>query len=326
MSLSGKIKRVMTSKRLLPFFNAIVMYKVKGLRTYSIRKNSGGVIFSACDNYKACGGLCDRLHLILSMYLYAKEAKLPYKIHFINPFKLQDYLAPNKVDWLTEGPDYAHSELLYVGYDSDRMGGWHKYKAWNDKYIRRLVRPTLKHPIVFWGNVHAVPKDDFRTLFDELFTPTQAVQREIDSNLGLLGDDFIGITTRFQNLLGDFKELDINPLNEKEQESIINRCITKIEHLHRDNPSKKVLVTSDSRKFLQCADRLEYVYTIPGKLIHMAFTFDSNYDAYIKGFVDLFVLSHSKKIFLISTGDMYCSTFPQTAAFLGNVEYYNIVF
>ena len=84
----------------------------------------------------------------------------------------------------------------------------------------------------------------------------------------------------------------------KEQEQLIKKVKGKIEELHNElHTNMKILVTSDSRKFLNEIDKEEWSYTIPGKLVHMSYTPIHNFETHLKSFVDLLVLSEAEEFF-----------------------------
>lgn len=290
-------------------------------------EETGGVIIFSCDKYLVLGGLCDRLNGIVSLYKYCKIAAIPFKINFTEPFMLEEILSPNVVDWrLNKQPDYRHSILLYLAHDHTRWRSFEDYVKYHDRFLRRMIHNKLSHPTLIWSNSRLVAKEEFPLLFNELFKPTMILQNAIHKYSEDLAQNYIGVTTRFQNLLGDFDEMGIKPLAEKQQELYIERCINKIDELHTKYPSNKVLVTSDSRKFLEAANKLPYVYTIPGKLVHMSYYKDKDITTYLKGFVDLMLLSKSERIFLLITGKMYRSGFAETASYIGNKQYEDIRF
>ena len=88
----------------------------------------------------------------------------------------------------------------------------------------------------------------------------------------------------------------------------------------------KILVTSDSRKFLNEIDKEEWSYTIPGKLVHMSYTPIHNFETHLKSFVDLLVLSEAEKLYLLVTDDMFHSGFAESASLINNKPYEEIVF
>ena len=116
-------------------------------------------------------------------------------------------------------------------------------------------------------------------------------------------------------------------MTEAEKESLITRCIEQIEELHEKNPSKRVLVNSDSCTFLQRAAELDYVYTIPGNITHIDGKNSSDeYSAYEKTFLDFFMIANAERIYLLRTGQMYNSGYPFAASKIYNKPFEKIEF
>jgi hypothetical protein len=82
-----------------------------------------------------------------------------------------------------------------------------------------------------------------------------------------------------------------------------------------------MLITSDSITFLNNVKALPFVYVIPGELAHIAFSLNKSNEVYMKSFVDYFLLSNAKKVYLIVDDRMYNSGFPYRAALYNNVPY-----
>ena len=76
--------------------------------------------------------------------------------------------------------------------------------------------------------------------------------------------------------------------------------------------------------FLDRLSYLDYVYIIPGNVVHMGFTFDASQDVYMKSFVDYFMLSNAKKVFQITDKLLFRSGFPKRAAMLNDAKYVEI--
>lgn len=180
--------------------------------------------------------------------------------------------------------------------------------------------------MIVWGNARLVKKQECKQLWDELFRPTSIVQEQIDKCLAAIGGDFVGITLRFQNLLGDFKENNSQPLCDEGKRDLMKKCKEKIMELHAVKRLDRVLVTSDSRTFLDYISDLNYIHTIPGRLVHMNSTDDRSLLTHAKSFVDLLTLSKARKIYLLVTGKMYRSGFAETASFIGNCDYEDLFF
>ncbi|MDR2602166.1 MAG: hypothetical protein LBC53_06915, partial [Spirochaetaceae bacterium] len=102
---------------------------------------------------------------------------------------------------------------------------------------------------------------------------------------------------------------------------LINKCIEHLKEIYAENNGTKVFVTSDSETFLAEAKKFPFVYVIDGEVRHIDAP-GANNDAVLKVFLDFFVLSHSKKVYLVVDGKMYNSGFSQLAALVNNVPFY----
>lgn len=281
-----------------------------------------------CDGKTQMGGLADRLRGIVSMYKISKELDLDFKIIFNYPFNLQQYLAPNKTNWLLNKNELNYNtritDICYIPtmrgsqYEAKQQERWF-IKEFNKSYKEFHVRT----------NAFFSYNGNFSTLFNELFKPTLKLQASIDKHKSILGKHYISISTRFLNLLDDFNEpvrID-KKLTEEEKKELITRNICQVKHLHYKYPDKRILVNSDSITFLQKMTDFEYVYTIPGNITHIDGNNNSNeYQAYEKTFLDLFMIANADKIYLLRTGDMYNSGYPFIASKINNKPFEIIEF
>lgn len=83
-------------------------------------------------------------------------------------------------------------------------------------------------------------------------------------------------------------------------------------------------MTSDSITFLEHARKRDFVYVIPGTVVHMEWTTDASENIYLKSFVDLFMLSYAEKVYLVVGPDMYRSGFAERGAMISGVPYEEI--
>lgn len=289
-----------------------------------------GIIYMA-DGKCNPGGLCDRLYGILSLYKLSKEMRMPFYINFTHPFKLSDYLLPNCTDWLIQNDgivsNYRDMNLIYVfcaakeyGYNLDKESAIQK-----NYLLNRMANRSKQYQI--YSNAHFVKESkEASNLFNELFVPAPLLKDAISYNTDKINGRYIAVVLRFQNLLGDFKEQNIIPLLESQQIDLIKKLQDKILEIHLSNPDTKVLVTSDSRKFLDSLSIFNFVYTIPGKVVHMSFTDDKTLNTHLKSFVDLFMISHAEHIYLLVTGSMYRSGFAKFASLIHDKPYSEISF
>lgn len=297
--------------------------------------NERKMVVYMIDGRTKHGGLADRLRGIISTYDVCRSLGYDFRIHFVHPFRLDDFLVPNKVDW-----SIREEELCYNSEDSSVVycgsNGTHVELPFQRLYLRQRMKAARKQVHVY-TNAHLLQRGDkFSRLFHELFKCSPALDAALNkyaiTNLAppyprTPAPSYVSMTFRFQQLLGDFKENDYAVLPSDEQQELIERCISKIDELHRQMPDETVLVTADSRRFLEAAaDRLPYVYVVRGNVAHMDWSDNIPFEVNLKSFLDLMMISRAKKAFLLQTGKMYNSGFPRRAAQIGNVPFKHIRF
>ncbi len=273
------------------------------------------------DGRSIHGGLTDRLRGICSIYTYCKQKGIPFHLHANYPFLLEDYLVPNAYDWRidTEKITYDPRKSVPVLINDYQLNiKLHKF------YLNKRLRE--KKQIHIYGNTPFLD-DHFTESFSELFIPSNRLQQDIDNLSSSLSLDYVAITTRFQQLLGDFKETGYKTLPKEDQCALINKCVKKIEELHNTELSgKQILCTSDSITFLNEVNKLSYVSIIPGSVVHMDHTSDASFETYEKSFLDLYIIAQAEKIILLQTEDMYSSGFPKRAAMIYNKPFIHLTF
>lgn len=273
------------------------------------------------DGRSVHGGLSDRLRGICSIYEYCKEKHIPFYLNAIYPFKLQDYLEPNIVNWSIK-PEEILYDLHYA--IPVCINDYQLSTNLHQLYLNKLTQN--KKQIHIYSNTQF---NDFNYTknFNELFKPSPKLQEAINNNLQRIRYPYIAMVLRFQQLLGDFKEDGYKVLPKNERTILINKCIDKIKYLHDTFFIKKqILVTADSITFLNKVNELDFITIIPGKIVHMDHTQDESFDVYMKSFIDMFMLSKAEKIFLLQTDAMYHSGFAKRAAMINNTPYGEIIF
>lgn len=284
-----------------------------------------------CDGRVGVGGLCDRLHGIISLYMFSKENNLNFKINFYEPFELRDYLAPNQYDWFVSKNDLqynlAATKPFRMACSYRANGGTLEQELASQlRYLSKIIRQNPDKEFHVYTNMHyAYTPNVYRQLFHELFKPTRALTDALTIQKQQIGCAYIGVTLRFQNLLGDFQEGKFPTLDASSQNTLIQEVRNKIIELHSTkHPDAKFLVTSDSRRFLDAVKDINYIYTIPGKLVHMTYTPIHDFATHLKSFVDLMMLADAQKLYLLVTGQMYHSGFAESASFI-NCRPYEVV-
>lgn len=313
------------------------MYRERAAASRKLGRAPGPktVVYMVQTETTFSGGLSDRLRAIVSIYAECKRQGLPFRIVF-EPLHLQDYLKPNKYDWSIDRQDiiwdmrrcYPCTILTYHHHLGNHRQRWAQ---------RLLLRSFIKkdaEQIHVYSNM-ATEEKRYGKLFKELFVPTQELQEQINYHLQHIGGkrNYISMTFRFRQLLGDFKEGG-ETLDEREKGLFVQRCIACVNRMHQKQPGKKILVTADSATFLESLKAsvhghgLEaydsWLYLIPGKVVHMGFTHDADKQTYMKSFVDYYMLSHASTVYLVRDKLMYHSGFPYRAAILNGADYQEI--
>jgi len=285
------------------------------------------VIYMA-DGKARHGGLSDRLRAIVSLFESSIETQSQFKIFFTNPFRLENFLVVNHYDWVVSQNDIIYSKINskpIVVYSTltETSSAMQAYKE--KERVENKIKNNKQIQLHFYSNV-GYGDSNFKKNFDYLFKPSPSLQFQLDLNLSLIGTNYISIVFRFQNLLGDFFEGNYPVLKSTEdKEILISKCINAISKIHNDNPeTKKILVTSDSDSFINAVNNISYIYTIPGKIVHMDYTDGASDEVYMKSFVDLFMLSKSEKVYLVRTPLMLKSGFAYRASLLGGIPYKEI--
>lgn len=281
------------------------------------------LLIAMVDGESFHGGMCDRFKGIISLYAYCKLHQLPFRIRYTYPFRLEEFLIPADYDWTLHPGEYTDNPLfIRVLY----MRGEH--------YATRLLRLRPKRQIHFYTNRDLLPHIneafhdklpggeayDWGALYRELFKPGKELQEHIDRITGEIGGEYDALVFRFQNLLGDFKEYHYKALEDKsEAEQLLEKCIGYVQQRKKVSSDKKLLVTSDSTTFLKWVSQIQGVYVIPGTLTHMdgaKLQGDQSkaHGAYMKSFLDFYMISKAQRVYRVGTEKMFNSAFPVFAA------------
>jgi len=285
--------------------------------------NKRRMIVVMLDGKRKHGGLADRLRGIVSTYYVAKQLGYDFRIHFVHPFPLIDYLVPNTYDWRV-----SEEELCFNSDDAEPMfcgsQATHVEPKFQELWLRKRCKNAKKQLHVYTNAWILRHGPDYSRCFNELFRPSEALQAALDRQEAQFGRDYYAITLRFQQLLGDFiEEPQFTVLAEGEAQQLMDQCIEQIEKLHKKlNDGRRFLVTSDSQRFLDYVSRqLDYTYVVSGPLAHMDWSENIPFETNLKSFLDFYMIMHAHKAYLLQTGKMYNSGFPRRAAQAGNIPF-----
>lgn len=272
-------------------------------------------------------GITDRLKGICSIYEYTKIKGLQFYIYFRSPFKLEDYLLPNNYDWRISDKEIIYNKNKAIPIF---LNDWQSLTKLHIKYLDKIIRENPDKQIHVYGN-SPYYIDQYGNNFKFLFKWSNNINRMISECMSDIGSkNYIAFSLRFQQLLGDFREEHavFKVLNEIDQDVLMKKCRDKILQIIKDRQiSTKVLVTCDSIKFLEYISHLDQIYIVPGSVAHIDNSHVSDKSIYDKLFLDMAMLSHSRCIYQLITGDMYANSgFAQQAATIGNGKYERIYF
>lgn len=239
--------------------------------------NASQTIVYMCDGRMKHGGLADRFRGIISSYQYAKTHGLDFKIYWVSPFNLEDYLLPNKHDWriCTEQLEYnpkvatcLYMDSFFKRFNMDKSWEASDQEKRYGNYIKKYPNALQYH---IYSNAH-FGDANYHSLFNELFRLNPRIEQMLASCTNEIGDKYIAMAFRFQQLLGDFKDAcGGEELSSIEQKRWIEDAIALIQKQYDKNRQNadKILVTSDSMNFLSEACKLSFVYTPKGSVNHI---------------------------------------------------------
>ena len=273
------------------------------------------------DNRSFNHGFADRLRGMISVYAYAKANNIPFRIEHIVPFDLNTFFVPNQYDWNIKEGEISFN-LLYSNPIVMR------------NYTRgyRMLRLSKNRQHHFYLNIdtidiintHYKTNYNYTSLFNELFKPSDFLLSQVKQYEKYIKDGYVSISFRFLQLMGDFEDIMGETLPVDEQYVLMNKCRNFIDTIYHKTNSKWILITSDSQKFINSLSSISYVFTIDGEIGHIGFS--SSFETYIKTFMDFYMISQARKVFMGYTDKMYKSHFAESAAMTMGVQYESIRF
>lgn len=309
--------------------------KVKALysNSYEGKYSHPGRLVAMANTLVHNGGLGDRIHGFISLYMFCKKYGYEFKINNCDTFRLSSYFEPNEVDWDVNPNDIIYdlnvAEPVHMACTFRKYKGTPEQEAcFMNRYLRWRIRQNPQKEMHVYTNEHwACTPEVYSHCFHKLFKPSKALLEAINREKNRIGGSYISVTLRFQNLLGDFYEGKYPTLPQEKQDNLKKKVLDKIRELHSQQPENtKILVTSDSRSFLDYLQQESYVYTIPGRIVHMSYSDDKDFEVHLKSFVDLMMLADADKLYLLITGPMFHSGFAESASFINNRPYEVITF
>lgn len=264
-----------------------------------------------CDGHLHHGGLADRLRGIVSAYRFCKETHRPFRIGFFEPFDLREYFLPNLYDWNVEKSDIIYDLSLSIPKvirciteNNDELC-LHRKRFYSD------VKSEVRQIHLYSNSLCFI--NEFQNDFNELFRPSSNLCIELKKIESCLGNDYESVSLRFGNWLGDFPDI-FNPLTLDKQVILLNQVNELLERLANSvyKRGNKLLVTSDSQRFISQIGTIPNTFLICGPIVHSNNSKDEG--GIMKVFLEFMTISQAKSIWSISTKEMYKGSFAKIAA------------
>lgn len=269
-------------------------------------------------------GLADRLIGIMSLYMLAKEKGRSLKIHHTCEFLLQDYLIPNKTDWIITPNDIAYG----INEARPLISAVSRHK------LKTLGLPELSEKIVQY---HAYTNHDFREfvnseqlrkydrhiLFHELFRPSPRLEEMIVQAQRTIGhEQYVAVHFRFMNFFEPVeKGASASDVATAEQQlEMIKNCKEHLKEIHKQYPNNYILLFTDSQKFAN--EPFEpYVKTLPGCIGHVASVQHNKKEIVDKTFLDLMMMTKATCVINVIGASLRRSGFSRFAAEIGGIPF-----
>ncbi|MCH5230106.1 MAG: hypothetical protein J1F12_08975 [Muribaculaceae bacterium] len=255
-------------------------------------------------------GLSDRLWGSVSCFIICKKNNIDYKISWTYPFDLTEFLVPNKYNWEVKSNQIDENKIVYIRNNHNN--------SIQEKILKRIIRENNITKVYGVGHLN---RNEFGFYYNYLFKPSPLLEESVNKCLKEINCKYISITFRFQQLLGDFKEIGKSIKDKDKKQKILEISKKIISDLYENNKYNQILVTSDSTTFLDYIKDLDYVYVIPGNIIHMGFSDDKSLENHLKSFIDFYMIANADTVYFVKTNLTYHSTFAYTAAKVYNKPY-----
>lgn len=305
-------------------------------RHYSMQVSQGNrtnsssgrkTVIAMYNGWIESGGWADRLKGIISTYILCKENGWNFKILYVHPFHLEQYIGMGTYDWYIAEEDvvyvrpYAEPIALETGSDSTFHA--RKQKEW----LKKKIEQSSAEQVHVYTNAMFAYYEDYGKAFHELFRLSDKMEKKMQELTQTLGNGYVSISARFLNALGDFNDtVQVEPLPAKERKMLIENCIKQIRLIHNEYPDRTILVNSDSSAFLEATKALPYTRRISGNIVHFDTAERHDYETFEKTFIDFFLISRAASIYRLKTKWMHNTGFPYAASLINKTPFHSIVF
>lgn len=306
-------------KKISSFTKFLILLKFYSKRLSFSNKKKEKQIIVCFDGNFFHGGLVDRLKGIISFYEISKILDIDFKLFFHHPFQLEEFLIPNKKNWLIQNEEinyvFCSTKILYLVND---------FKA----NPLELIKKSKAKTIIVYCNVDYIPtlypeksKKEQEAIWRENYVDLFRVSSYFKKKLEFLPkNNRIVFHTRFTTLMGDFLDSTKLVLQEEDKYILSQKVIKRIDETVKLYPGNNIYVLSDSQFFLEYIQQKTTYNTLEGIPRHIE---NNNQDAefHAKTFLDFYFIMESDEVFFIKVDEMYYSNFSKFASIIGNKNF-----
>lgn len=276
------------------------------------------------DGRRKHGGLADRLRAAIYFYTLAVAHGRRFRINFTFPFQLETYLVPNTYDWRLRPGELTYNPRQARPFYTDTIAiTGPRETRWQLDYALSILNQPVQQLHVY--SPFVCSDADFSRCFHQLFRPSPLLEEALGPHRRDLGSHYISVSTRFMELLGDFREPKTeHHLTPEQQLQLIARCREKLIEIHSTlHPDTKILLTSDSQRFLDACRDLPWVYIVDGQIAH---TDTPETSDHLKTFLDFWLITEATEVYQLQTSLMYAGNFSLRAALASSRPHHLITF
>ncbi|WP_375239766.1 hypothetical protein [Aurantibacter sp.] len=287
------------------------------------KKNQKKQIIICFNGVIPHGGLVDRLKGIISFYDVSKTLDYNFYIQFTNPFLLNTFLEPNKVDWQINTSNV-------------------KYNPFNTRIINcinnfnfnplEVIKNSNASTFIVYANIDYLKKNlsnlsedevnsRWRNHFNTLFKTTTTLNNALNT---IKDEKYNSFHTRFTSIMGDFSDSTTAKISEIEREKLLLNLKKYVNELM----SQSVIPFygfSDSSIFLNYISKTTETKILEGQPFHMEnYNGGSTLEAHLKTMLDFFTIANSETVYFLKADKMYNSAFSKYAAIIGDKPFKTI--
>ena len=257
------------------------------------------------DVDKITSGFADRLRGALSIIECCNEIGLEYVVKFTKPFNFSKY--------------YTYREFSELNLQQGSYCDLGKINLCSDLALQDILS-SVKNYFDYITISSIAFNFTRKETFDTSFKKTSFFLNELNKYKSIIGDKYISISFRFVNSLGDFNDSSSFNLTLPDNEQIVlmEKCRNELIKFINDKKLKqKILVLSDSTKFLKYIKNITNVYVFEENIAHVSLinsSSDNSEKFFIKTLVDFNLIIDAQESFRFETEHMYGTNFPKLAA------------